>query len=73
MVKNLPAIQEVWIQSLGWKDPLQKRWLTTPVLLPAEFHRQSLAGYSPWDCRESDVTEWLTLSPSLFLIYKIQA
>ena len=23
-VKNLPAIQETWVQSLGWKDPLEK-------------------------------------------------
>ena len=24
MVKNLPAMQEAWVQSLGWEDPLQK-------------------------------------------------
>ena len=24
MVKNLPAMQETWVQSLGWKDPLEK-------------------------------------------------
>ena len=24
MVKNLPAMQETWIQSLGWQDPLEK-------------------------------------------------
>ena len=24
MVKNLPAIQEAWFQSLGWEDPLEK-------------------------------------------------
>ena len=24
LVKNLPAMQEIWIQSLGWEDPLQK-------------------------------------------------
>ena len=23
-VKNLPAMQKTWIQSLGWKDPLEK-------------------------------------------------
>ena len=23
-VKNLPAMQETWVQSLGWEDPLQK-------------------------------------------------
>ena len=29
MVKNLPAMQETQIQSLGWEDPLEKE-LTTP-------------------------------------------
>ena len=24
LVKNLPAMQETWIQSLGWEDPLEK-------------------------------------------------
>ena len=26
-VKNLPAMQEIWIQSLGQKDPLRREWL----------------------------------------------
>ena len=34
--------------------------IPTPVFLPGEFHGQrSLAGYSPWDHRESDTTEQL--------------
>ena len=38
-------------------------WLPTPVFLPGEFHGQrSLAGYSPWDRKESDMTEWLSFS-----------
>ena len=24
MIKNLPAVQETWVQSLGWEDPLEK-------------------------------------------------
>ena len=24
MVKNLPAVQEIWVQTLGWEDPLEK-------------------------------------------------
>ena len=27
-VKNLPAIQEIWVQSLGWEDPLKKGMAT---------------------------------------------
>ena len=35
--------------------------LQYPRILPGEFHGQrSLAGYSPWSCKESDMTEWLT-------------
>ena len=38
----------------------------TSVSLPGEFHVQrSLAGYSPWGRKESEMTEWLTLSLSL--------
>ena len=48
MVKNLPAMQETQVQSLGCEDPLEKEWQPTPVFLPGEFHGQrSLEGYSP--------------------------
>ena len=60
IVKNLHAMQETQVQSLGQEDPLEKEWLSTPVFLPGEFHGQrSLVGYSPWGCKESDTTEWL--------------
>ena len=26
MVKNLPAMRETWVQSLGWEDPLEREW-----------------------------------------------
>ena len=52
MVKNLPAVQETWVQSLGQDDPIEKEWLPTPVFLPGEFHGQrNLVGYSAWGCR----------------------
>ena len=64
MIKNLPAMQETQVQSLGQEEPLEKRRAThSPVFLPAEFHGQrSLAGYSPWGCKDSDTTKRLTLS-----------
>ena len=37
MVKNLPVMQETWVQFLGWEDPLEKEWLSTLVFLPGEF------------------------------------
>ena len=60
-VKNLLAMQKTWVQFLGWEDPLEKGKAPTPVFWPGEFHGwRSLAGYSPWGCKELDMTEWLS-------------
>ena len=32
-VKNLPAVQETWVQSLGWEDPLEKEMETHSIIL----------------------------------------
>ena len=62
-VKNLPAIQETQVRSLGWEDHLEP----IPVFSPGESHGwRSLLGYSPWGHTESDMTELLTL----FLLLK---
>ena len=39
MVKNPPAMQETWVQSLGWEDPLKKGMAT---------HSSILAWRIPW-------------------------
>ena len=58
LVKNLPVMQETWVQSLGWEEPWRREWQPTPVFLPGESHGQrSLVGYSPWGPTESDTTE----------------
>ena len=64
IVKNLPAMQATWVQSLGREESLPRReWLTVPGFLPGEFHGlRSLVGYSPWSHKEPDTTEQLTLS-----------
>ena len=33
LVKNLPATQETWVQSLGWEDPLEKGKATHSSIL----------------------------------------
>ena len=33
MVKNLPAMQEIWVRSLSWKDPLEKGMATHSSIL----------------------------------------
>ena len=57
LVKNLPAMWETWVQSLGWEDPWRRERLPTPVLWPGEFRGL----YSPWSRKESDTTERLSL------------
>ena len=50
------------IPGLG-SSPGISEWLPISVFLPGEFHGQnSLVGYSPWGCKEMDLTEQLTLS-----------
>ena len=47
-------MEEMWVQSLGGEDPLEKG-TDSPVFLPGEFHGQrSLAGYSSCGCKERD-------------------
>ena len=56
-------MKETQGQFLGWEDPLERTRQPTPVFLPGEFHGQrNLAGYSPWNHKESDMTEWLTIT-----------
>ena len=62
MVKWLPAMQETWVRSLGWEDPLEKEMAT---------HSSTLAWEIPWTeepgrlqygiTKESDTTEELSM------------
>ena len=47
MVKNLPAVQETWVDPWIGKIPWRRAWQPTPVFLPGESHGQrTLTGYS---------------------------
>ena len=61
MVKNLPAMQETWVQSLGWEDPLEEGMATHSSILALEnpCGQRSLVGYSPRGHKESDTAEQL--------------
>ena len=51
-------MQETCVQSLGQEDPLEEGMAAHSVFLPGESHGQrSLAGYSLWGHRESDMPE----------------
>ena len=73
-VKNLPSMQETWVQSPGWEDPLEKEMATQSSILVwripwIEEPGRGLAGgggavgYS--SCRSQRVSEQLTLSVTL--------
>ena len=61
VVKNSPAMQEMkrhrfspWLRKISWK----RKWQPTSVFLLGKSHGQrSLAGCSPWGCKELDRTE----------------
>ena len=44
LVNNLPAMQEMWVLSLGWEDPLQKGMATHPTILAWETSWTEKAG-----------------------------
>ena len=52
-VKNPPAMQETWVQTLAWEDPLEKGMAT---------HSSVLAWRIPWAHKELDMPERLSLS-----------
>ena len=60
MVKNLPAKQETWVQSLGWKDPLEKRMATHSSIHAWKIPWTEEPGELQSTGSESDTAEWLT-------------
>ena len=58
-VKNLPVMQEGWVQSLGWKDPLEEGKAPHSSILAWRIPWTEEPGrlYSPWGHKESDTTE----------------
>ena len=52
-------MQEMWVQSLGRKDPLEKETATQSIFLPGKSHgEKNLVGYSPLGRKELDTTEY---------------
>ena len=43
-----------WVRKIPWS----RKWQPAPVILPGKFQGQrSLAGYRPWSCKESDMSD----------------
>jgi len=51
-VKGLQTVQETWVQSLGWKDPLKKKMATHPNILAWEIpwteEHGGFMGFKSW-------------------------
>ena len=59
-MKNLLQIRKNRLDSRVRKIPWRSKQQLTPVFLPGKSPRQrKLAGYTPWDCKELDTTEWV--------------
>ena len=64
-----PAMQDRRVRKIPWR----RKWQPTPVILPGEFHGQRrLAGYSPWGCKESGMTEQLSDCEKPYIKSRIQ-
>ena len=59
-IKNLLAKQESQVWFLGWEDSLEKGMATHSSIAWESHGKRSLAGYSPWCHKESDMTERLS-------------
>ena len=61
MVKNPPVMQETWVRSLVWEDPLEEGMQPTPVFLHGESPwTEKPGGYSSGGHKELDMTERLS-------------
>ena len=61
-VKNLPAMQETWVQPPSGKDPLEKGMTTNSSILAWRIPwTEEPGGLQSWGHKESDITEPLTL------------
>ena len=64
MVKNPPTMQETCVWSLGWENHLQEGMATYFIILAWRIPWTEEPGglYSPWGSKQSDMTEWLSIS-----------
>ena len=56
--ENAPAMQEIWIRSLGREDPLEKEMATHLSIFAQRIPQtEELSRLQSWDLKESDTTE----------------
>ena len=70
MVKNLPAMWETWVQSLGWEDALEKGMATHSSILAWRILWTEEPGGVQSMGSQRDTTEWISLSLSGMISHK---
>ena len=68
MVKNLPAMQETWVQSLGWEDPLEEGIATQSSILALRIPWTE----EPGGLQSTASQSWMQLS-DLHYYYRIKS
>ena len=68
MVKNLHAVQDTWVQSLGWEDPLEKEMAALSSVLAWRMPWTEEPGGPQFIGSQSDTTKRLTLSFFHFMV-----
>ena len=70
MEKNLPAMQETWVQSLSWEDPLEKGMETPVFCLENSMNRGAWRAtvHGVTKSQAQLMTNTFTFKPRLFLI-----
>ena len=69
IVKILPGMQEVKVQSMTQENPLEKEMATTRVFLLEFYGQRTLVDYSPWGCKELAMTKQLTYTHTDEIMY----
>ena len=55
---DLEAQFDPWVTKIPWRG----KWQPTLVFLPGESYKQrGVVDYSPWGCKESDMSQWLSM------------
>ena len=64
-IKNVRAMKETQVRSLGWEGAREKEMATTPISCLENSTDRGFWWASPWGRKESDMTEWLTFTTRL--------
>ena len=71
MVKHLPPMQETWVQSLGWEDPLEKEMAThsSSILAWRIPCREEPSGLQSMGMQRAHTTEGLSMHSCLYITH----